>query len=561
MKYRRIILSLLVLLFAAVVIIFGCEVNPDGSKKSVLVSAGGANPPVISSVTASPAAIDASTSCVVGEGNTTDVVCQASDADGDTLTYAWSAEEGLFSFTSGSSVTWLAPTAAGVYTISCQVSDGTTTVTGSVDVAVGTAVVTTTSTTTTTFPTVIQKNGEASDDLFGHVVASAGDVNNDGYPDFIVGAPDADPDSNISAGSAYVYSGNGGAQLFKKNGAAAGDLFGLSAASAGDVNGDGYADFIVGAYYASPDGKSNAGSAYVYSGQNGNLLYQKDGEAAGDCLGFSVAGVGDVNKDGYDDFIVGAYVADPDGRMNAGSAYVYSGLNGNELYQKDGENWSDYFGQSVAGAGDVNKDGYPDFIVGADWADPGGRGAAGSVYVYSGLNGNLLYQKDGEAASDYFGYSVASAGDVNNDGYDDFIIGARGADLGGSLSGSAYVYSGLNGQELYQKDGAAAGDWLGWSVAGAGDVDNDGYDDFIIGAPSADPGGKTGAGSAYIYSGQTGNLIEQKDGLTYYDDFGFSVSSAGDVDGDGKADVLIGARDANPPGLGQVGSVYLYITQ
>ncbi|MFH1826109.1 MAG: FG-GAP-like repeat-containing protein [bacterium] len=550
---------ILILIF----VVTGCTSDLDQGRQS-LVKAAANNAPQISEIAASSVSIDASYDCQVRAASTVTLTCTASDGDGDSLTYAWSEtnNKGLFSFVDTAETIWSAPTEAGSYTVSCQVSDSIATDSESVNIAVGAVTTTTTSTTTTTFPSIIQKDGEATQDIFGHVVASAGDVNNDGYPDFIVGAPDANPEGVVSAGSAYVFSGNGGAQLFKKNGEESADLLGICAAGAGDVNGDGYADFIIGAYRDDPDGRSNAGSAYVYSGQNGNELYQKNGEVAEDQFGFSVAGAGDVNNDGYDDFIVGAYSADPGGQSSAGSAYVYSGLNGNELYQKDGEDSADFFGYCVASAGDVNKDGYNDFIVGAYWADPGGRDRAGSVYVYSGLNGNELYQKDGEVSVDYFGQSVASAGDVNGDGYADFIVGAIFTDPSGRTNaGSVYVYSGLNGNELYQIDGAAEGDWLGWSVAGAGDVDNDDYDDFIIGAHRADPGGLEDAGSAYIYSGKTGSLIEQKNGSAAGDNFGFSVASAGDVDGDGKADVIIGARGASPGGKTEAGSVYLYITQ
>ena len=177
----------------------------------------------------------------------------------------------------------------------------------------------------------------------------------------------------------------------------------------GDVNGDGKADFIVGAPYADPGGRADAGSAYVFSGADGSLLYQKDGGAAGDNFGLSVSAAGDGNGDGKADFIVGAFQADPGGRSGAGSAYVYSGADGSILYQRDGGATGDQIGYSVSAAGDVNGDGKADFIVGANGADPGGRADAGSAYVYSGADGSLLYQKDGVATEDRFGLSVGGA--------------------------------------------------------------------------------------------------------------------------------------------------------
>ena len=296
---------------------------------------------------------------------------------------------------------------------------------------------------------------------------------------------------------------------------------------AGDVNGDGKTDFIVGASGADPGGRSAAGSAYVYSGADGSLLYQRDGGAAGDNFGYSVSTAGDVNGDGKADFIVGAHSADPGGRGSAGSAYVYSGADGSLLYQRDGGSAGDEFGYSVSTAGDVNGDGKADFIVGGLYADPSGRADAGSAYVYSGADGSLLYQKDGGAASDRLGVSVSTAGDVNGDGKTDFIVGAHAADPGGrSAAGSAYVYSGAGGVLFYQRDGGAAGDQFGYSVSAAGDVNGDGKADFIVGATRADPGDRADAGSAYVYSGAEGSILHQRDGETAGDQFGTSVGGA-----------------------------------
>ncbi len=407
------------------------------------------------------------------------------------------------------------------------------------------------------FTLLYQKDGDTAGINLGTSVAGAGDVNGDGRADFIIGASAANPGGLLFAGSAFVYSGADGSFLFQKNGAALGDRLGQSVASAGDVNGDGRADFIIGATFADPAGP-NSGSAFVYSGANGSLLFQKDG-TAGDNLGISVASAGDVNGDGRADYIIGAHLADPGGLGDAGSAYVYSGATGALLYQKDGAAIGDRLGVSVASAGDVNGDGRADFIVGADFADPGSRDTAGSAYVYSGATGSLLYQKDGAATGDRLGLSVASAGDVNGDGRPDFIVGAFVADPGGlNAAGSAYVYSGATGLLLYQMDGTTAGDVFGARVAGGGDVNGDGKADFIIGAKLADPGGFSNAGSAYVYSGANGSLLFQKDGSAVDDFLGASVASAGDVNGDGRADVIISADFADPGGQTDAGSAFVY---
>ena len=408
-----------------------------------------------------------------------------------------------------------------------------------------------------------QKDGAAAGDIFGVSVSTAWDVNGDGKADFIVGANGADPPpfGIFNAGSAYVYSGADGSLLHRTNGEGVGYHFGGSV-SAGkikpgpvdDVNGDGIADFTVGAPWASPGGREQAGSAYVYSGADGSLLYQKDGAATGDQLGTSVSIVGDVNRDGQADFIVGGVRA-----FGTGNASVYSGADGSVLYRKDGTATGDAFGSFVSGTGDVNRDGKADFIVGANSASPGGKEFAGSVYVYSGADGSLLYQKDGAAADDQFGVSVSGAGDVNGDGKADFIVGAIFASPGGKrFAGSAYVYSGADGSLLYQKDGAAADDQFGVSVSGAGDVNGDGKADFIVGAIFASPGGKRFAGSAYVYSGADGSLLYQKDGAATDDGLGGAVSGAGDVNRDGKADFIVGTEGADPGGKAGAGSAYVY---
>ena len=176
----------------------------------------------------------------------------------------------------------------------------------------------------------------------------------------------------------------------------------------GDVNGDGTPDFIVGADLADPAGTLDAGSAYVYSGVDGNEIYVNHGESVSDNFGISVSGAGDVDGDWVPDFIVGAYRAGPGGVdvSGSGSAYVYSGADGGRIHKVNGEALEDHFGVSVSLAGDVNRDGHGDFTVGADLADPDNRENAGAVYVYSGAGGGLLYRLEGVSAGDNFGHSV-----------------------------------------------------------------------------------------------------------------------------------------------------------
>jgi hypothetical protein len=339
--------------------------------------------------------------------------------------------------------------------------------------------------------------------------------------------------------------------LFAPTGAVAGDLFGRSVAPAGDVNGDGFDDVIVGAYSNDAAGV-NAGRAYVYFGgpaADAVADLTLTGAAAGDNFGISVASAGDFNRDGFADVIVGAYLNDAAG-ADAGRAYVYFGglaADATADLILTGAAAADNFGVSVATAGDVNADGFDDVIVGADGNDTGGADAGRAYVFYGGLAPDAFADLTltGVAAGDRFGHSVASAGDVNGNGAADLIVGAYSSDTGGFDAGSAYVFYGGNASSFIPSitlTGAAASDFFGRSVASAGDVNGDGFGDVIVGAPENDAGG-TNAGRAYVYFGgpaddPTADLILTA--VTPDDDFGFSVARAGDVNADGYGDVIVG---------------------
>ena len=344
--------------------------------------------------------------------------------------------------------------------------------------------------------------GDAAGDQFGRSVSGAGDVNGDGFADLIVGASGDDNNGSYS-GSARVFSGLDGSVLHTFLGDAAGDRFGRSVSGAGDVNGDGFDDLIVGAY-GDDDNGSSSGSARVFSGVDGSVLHTFLGDAAGDYFGSSVSGAGDVNGDGFDDLIVGAF-GDDDNGSNSGSARVFSGVDGSVLHTFLGDAAGDRFGRSVSEAGDVNGDGFDDLIVGAYGDDDNGS-FSGSARVFSGVDGSVLHTFLGDATADFFGTSVSGAGDVNGDGFADLIVGADGDDDNGTYSGSARVFSGVDGSVLHTFLGDAAGDRFGRSVSGAGDVNGDGFDDLIVGAYGDDDNGSS-SGSARVFSGVDGSVL------------------------------------------------------
>ena len=473
-------------------------------------------------------------------------------------------------------------------------------------------------------------------DESGFSVSRAGDVNRDGFDDWLIGAPHANGSTNntSNAGEAYLVFGSAvppatidlanvgttipGTKLF---GLDIDDVSGMAVSAAGDVNGDGFQDLIVGAYEAdgNTNGKPDSGESFLIFGKSVwpatiNLSsvgittpgVRFLGADAGDYSGCSVGAAGDINGDGFDDLIIGAYKAYGANNTNsfAGKSYLIFGaasfagtidlstigvtVAGAKFF---GSEANDFSGRTVNGAGDINGDGFDDLVIAAPYADAStnSKSEAGDVYVVFGgqtiptaidltdvgttVPGMILF---GSRAGDYSGRSVSGAGDVNGDGFDDLLIGAIFGDAKDNLklnAGDSFLVFGsalppatvslasvggsVPGIKFY---GADTLDNSGRSVSSAGDVNGDGFDDLLIGAYSADGSGnlKSNAGDSYVVFGAATMPIEidqanvgvSVPGIVLFgidkDDFsGRSVSGAGDVNGDGFSDFLIGAHQAD----------------
>jgi hypothetical protein len=337
---------------------------------------------------------------------------------------------------------------------------------------------------------------------------------------------------------------------------------------AGDVNNDGFTDIAV----AAPDYGGNCsalgnGRVQVFSGDDHSLMYTFNGDQLGDELGDAVETAGDINDDGYDDVIIGAAATHFPVPGYGNEAYIFLGGpgpfpivqgTGDAERTMAGDSPGDNFGWSVCSLPDIDGDSIPEVAVGAPQVLGGG---VGYVRLFSGQSGAVLHTFSGEAAGDQFGLSIANAGDVNNDGTNDIVIGAPGNDNGGADAGCVYVYSGSDYSELFRFEGSE-GDDAGFSAAGAGDVNNDSYDDVIVGAPTAFAGSEH-AGIAIVCSGQTGGALYTLSGYETYGYFGSAVASAGDVDLDGFADFVVGASgtiDVLVPAAAY-GTAYLYSGQ
>ena len=415
--------------------------------------------------------------------------------------------------------------------------------------------------------------GEAAGDNLGNSVAVAGDVNGDGRDDLIIGAWKANVSSNSDAGKTYVVFGkatgtvqdltnvslNSNFDGFVINGIASEDFSGISVAAAGDVNADGFADILIGAYFADPDGKTEAGETYLVFGKaDGDAVNLSDislnsnangfvikGAVAEQTSGFSVAGGGDINADGKDDIIIGAPIADVNTNIRAGKTYiVYGKSDGTTVELSAIENSSnpagfvingidpeDRSGSSVASAGDTNGDGLDDILIGAYLADPGGISDAGECYLIFGKtdgaainlsdivsnSNNQGFVINGDELQNQAGFSVSGAGDNNRDGLDDMIIGANQANPDSeNNAGASYIIFGKrdgvavnlssveSGSGGYIINGRDFFDFSGESVSSAGDFNADGSSDVIIGAPFADPNAQSDSGESYLVYGKSG---------------------------------------------------------
>ncbi|MEZ5967143.1 MAG: integrin alpha [Planctomycetota bacterium] len=380
-------------------------------------------------------------------------------------------------------------------------------------------------------------SGDAAGDALGEAVSGCGDLDGDGLADVVVGGPWSDAGGTDSGKVSLV--GRGGRVIATLVGANPGDLFGFAVAGLGDVDGDGVEDLIVGAPGANPRGV-HSGRTQVLSGRTRSVLYTIDGDAAGDECGYAVGSAADIDRDGRADFIVGFHLADAP-RPDTGIARVYSGRDGSVLRDLRGVAEGDHFGAWVGEVGDVNADGFPDFIVTAPWADVGFL-KSGSATVYSGADGSVLHLLHGQGAGHEFGTAFAKIGDVDGDGHADLFIAEPEHKLNGDDAGAVRLFSGRTGAQLLILHGSHPYEYFGLTIGG-GDFDADGVPDLVVGAFLEDTGAPNG-GTVYVYSGATFARIFAAHGSAHSDQLGRGVAFAGDLDGDGIGDIIAGV-----PGL------------
>jgi hypothetical protein len=402
---------------------------------------------------------------------------------------------------------------------------------------------------------------------FGISVAMAGDVNGDGRSDILAGAHQYD-NGQLNEGAAFLFYGNtasvgAGAVTLEAN--QAGAMMGYSVASAGDLNGDGFTDVMVGARLYT-NGQTHEGAVFIYKGSASGLIngipQRLESDQVDARFGHSIAPAGDVNGDHYADIIVGAYMYDA-AEVNQGAAFLYFGVGFSDqgwsrsmitLNQREAQ-----FGWAVAGAGDANGDGFADFMVGARYYDNEKNNEGGAFIYYGGLSSDYSWSDvmiTGQQQDAWLGSALAPAGDVNGDGYSDLIIGAYPYDNGQTDEGVALIYhgGGLPGNATSGTSlaGSVASGRFGSVVADAGDINGDGNDDVLISTPGTDP---AAAGRTLVAYGSEAGI---GDAHSVYQTFAFgrTVAGAGDINGDGYADIVIGNPNYTNTGNGGEARIY-----
>ena len=396
------------------------------------------------------------------------------------------------------------------------------------------------------------------------MLAAAGDVNGDGYGDIITGFPQTSIGGQSEEGIAcLVYGKATGLAVTAGWNTSTTQLegeAGYSVAGVGDVNGDGYSDIAVGGPLFD-NGETDEGRVAVYlggaSGPSTSAAFSAYSDQPFANLGTSVAGAGDVNGDGYADMIFGA-PSYTNGESLEGRAYLFYGaqdISNPASWTTEGNQIEAWLGFSVAGAGDVNGDGYGDFLIGAPQYDNGQAEEGRAMLFFGAAKGPApapAWIAENNAKGARMGWSVAGAGDVNGDGLSDVVVGSPQFANGQALEGRFDVYhgsgSGPSAIPAVTVESNEIGAQLGYSVATAGDVNGDGFSDIIVGKPLADDG-QTDEGVAHVYLGSAAGIVDPPAWSMGSDQgnarFGHAVACAGDVNGDGFSDVIVGARDYN----------------
>ena len=566
-----------------------------------------------------PAFSSGTTASMAENSTATGYTAAASDADGDTVSYSLgsSNDEALFAIDSSTGVLsfqsapdYEAPGDANTdndYVVEVIASDGTSNTSRTVTVSVTDVVA--------VHPTISTFRGIDYRDEAGFSISTAGDINNDGYDDALIGAWEADPYGQSGAGEIYVIYGQAndldrttelsaldGSNGFVINGVTAGDTSGWAVRTAGDFNDDGIDDFLI--------NSNSGGVSYMIFGNGSGFGASLDLSSLNGTNGFAinvgtdgrkaVSYAGDMNNDGVDDIIIGD---NPNNQAHViyghtgpfAATFDVNTLDGSNGFTFTGASAGIHTGYAVSTAGDINNDSYDDLVISAWKADPNGNADSGSTYVVFGtasgfgatfdlssLNGSNGFVINGEYAGSHSGHNIASLGDLNNDGFDDIGITALWADPNGiNDAGQAYVVFGkasgfdatlntedLNGRNGFRINGLDTSASLGGTIDGGFDVNGDGLDDMFVSASNID----SARGHSYVIFGTNDAFNADFDLTTLDGTNGFVIYGgatgdrslrgyAGDINNDGFDDIIVGGDRMHGSGNFDTGGAFIVYGQ
>lgn len=391
--------------------------------------------------------------------------------------------------------------------------------------------------------------GDADGDLVGHCVAGVGDVDGDGWRDVLLGMPGVDGPAgalNPNRGRAELRSGQTGDVIYQYSGFSNFDKVGTAVCGVGDINGDTIDDFAV-------SSDANGGEVNLLSGATGFLLLKLTAPAGATRFGDHLAAAGDVDGDAIPDVWVAAPGSEFGGVVEVGAVYLMSGADGSLIRGLGGVEAFDNFGRQICCPGDLDGDGISEIMVSATGANPGGKEHAGSVFVYSGASGSQLYRYDGATRWDFYGWSIASPGDLDGDTVPDLMIGSIFETWNNRMDvGIVSIYSGATGLLIRDHPGTDGSELFGAAICGIGDMNEDGIADYAIGSD-----GTAFGGQVTLWSGADGHRLFDVESETWNEHFGAELMSVGDLNGDGKVEFMVGAHSTTMNNV-KGGAAYLY---
>ena len=401
-----------------------------------------------------------------------------------------------------------------------------------------------------------QKYGASDYSELGRRIMSVGDTNNDGIRDLLLAQPMASTNGLSRNGVLELVSGNAYVSLWTVNGDRAGEMLGQNVKTVGDLNADGVGEVVSHAPSASTNGLYFNGCVTVLSMTNGARLWRVDGGTSLAHLGDVVANGIDCNGDGVEDLLSRSSIASVGGFFDNGALVSLSGVDGSQLWERSGPSHGSQMGAAFMVGSDINFDGVSDLIIGLPYEDANFQPNSGSIYAISAADGSTLYTANGIFPYGELGKSLRSVGDVNGDGFEDFLTGVDTAGTQGRVdNGYVQVHSGMNGMMLWLNSGTTSGERLGTVSINIPDVSGDGLADILVSSHMADSNGFGDNGKLTAMASNTGQILWMLSGSESQEMLGKELMAGGDIDGDGKFDVLAFSSRADTLGLRDNGMV------